>query len=241
MKKQQIVSREAWLEARKAHLAREKELTRLRDQLSEERRELPWVKIDKEYRFEGPDGEVSLAELFENKSQLIVYHFMFDPEWDEGCKSCSFLADHYDPAIVHLNQRDVSMVTISRAPLAKLEAYRKRMDWNFKWLSSVGSDFNQDYHVSFSADEQEQGQVYYNFKNGPYFSSEGPGISVFYKDEHGDIYHTYSGYARGLDMFIGAYHLLDIVPKGRDEANLSYTMEWLQRHDQYAGSNGSQT
>ncbi|MDH3228988.1 MAG: thioredoxin family protein [Alphaproteobacteria bacterium] len=233
MKPNRIVSREAWTAARKALLAREKEFTRARDALSEARRQLPWVKVDKDYVFEGPDGQETLSDLFAGRSQLIVYHFMFGPDWEEGCPSCSYLADHFDGAIVHLNHRDVSMAVVSRAPLDKLEGYRKRMGWAFKWLSSLGSDFNQDYHVSFAADDLAKGAVYYNYGTGGFPSEEAPGISVFHKDANGDIFHTYSAYARGLDMLIGAYNLLDLVPKGRDEAGLSFTMEWLRRHDQY--------
>ncbi len=234
MENHQVVSREEWLDARKKHLANEKEFSRLRDKLSQERRELPWVKVDKEYVFEGPDGNETLSELFDGRSQLLVYHFMFDPSWEEGCKSCSFLADNYSGAITHLNHRDVTMVTISKAPLDKLEAFKKRMGWNFKWVSSFGNDFNRDYHVSFTSEEVEKGETYYNYEVCKFPSTEGPGISVFSKDKNGNIYHTYSSYARGLDMFIGTYNLLDLVPKGRDEAELSYTMEWIRHHDKYA-------
>jgi len=229
----QVVSRTEWLVARKDLLAKEKEFTGLRDQLSQQRRALPWVKVDKAYLFEGPNGKETLAELFAGRSQLLVYHFMFDPSWDEGCKSCSFWADNYNDIIVHLNHRDVTMVTISRAPLEKLEAYKKRMGWSFKWVSSCGNDFNRDYHVSFTPEEHEKGEVYYNYGPSKFFSSEGPGISVFYKDETGSIFHTYSCYARGLDMLNGAYHSLDLVPKGRDEAGLTSPQAWVRRHDQY--------
>ena len=230
MKNHKIVSRKEWLEARKAHLVKEKEFTRLRDRLSQERRELPWVKVDKEYHFDGPKGKETLSELFEGRSQLIVYHFMYDPSWDEGCKGCSFLADNYDGIIVHLNHRDVTLVTVSKAPLDKINAYKKRMGWSFKWVSSFANDFNRDYHVSFMPEEKDK-DVYYNYTTCKYFSSEGPGVSVFYKDENGDIFHTYSTYARGLDMLIGVYHLLDLVPKGRDEGGKG--MEWLRHHDRY--------
>ncbi len=233
MQSNKIVSKEDWIAARKEHLAKEKEFTRLRDQLSEHRRQLPWVKVDKEYVFEGPNGNESLSDLFEGRSQLIIYHFMFGPTWDEGCPSCSFLADHFGGSIVHLNHRDVTMVTVSRAPLEMLEDYSKRMGWKFKWLSSLGSDFNYDYYVSFTGGGSEKDEVYYNYKMGKFPSDEAPGVSVFYKDENGDIFHTYSSYARGLDMLIGAYHYLDLVPKGRDEAELSYSMAWVRRHDQY--------
>ena len=228
-----VVSKDEWLAAREELLAKEKAFSRLRDELSQRRRDLPWEKVEKEYVFEGPDGKESLASLFEGRSQLIVYHFMFDPEWSEGCKSCSFIADHYDPSIIHLKHRDVTMVTVSRAPLAKLEAFRKRMGWNFKWVSSLGSDFNWDYHVSFKPEDVAAKQVYYNYKVQSFPVAEGPGISVFYKDEAGTIFHTFSSFSRGLDMFIGAYHLLDIVPKGRDEAGFTYGMEWLRHHDRY--------
>jgi len=233
MQNHKVVSREEWLVARKDLLAREKEFTRLRDQLNQQRRELPWVQVEKEYIFDGPNGKETLAELFVGRSQLLVYHFMFDPSWNEGCKSCSFWADNYNGIIVHLNHRDVTMVTISRAPLEKLEAYKKRMGWNFKWVSSFANDFNRDYHVSFTTEEQEKGEVYYNYKMGRPFSSEGPGVSVFFKDESGNIFHTYSCYARGLDMLNGAYHSLDLVPKGRDEAGLPSPQAWIRRHDQY--------
>lgn len=232
MQNHQVVSREEWLSARKAHLAREKEFTRLRDQLSAQRRQLPWVKVDKPYEFEGSDGKQTLAELFEGRSQLVVYHFMFHPDWEEGCKSCSFWADNFNGIIIHLNHRDVSMVAISRAPLVKLEAYRKRMGWSFKWLSSLHSDFNRDYHVSFTP-EEIKGAVDYNYQRGKFPVAEAPGISVFYMDKDGNIYHTYSCYARGLDMLNGTYHYLDLVPKGRDEQGLSHSMEWLRRRDQY--------
>ena len=228
-----IVSREEWLKARKEHLAQEKEFTRLRDRLSENRRELPWVRVDKDYQFHGPNGVETLADLFEGNSQLIVYHFMFDPEWEVGCKSCSFLADHYTPAIVHLKQRDITMVTVSSAPLEKLEAFKKRLGWNFKWLSSHGSDFNHDYHVTFTAEDKERGTIFYNFETREGFATETPGISVFYKDHEGAIYHTYSSYSRGLDMLISAYHLLDLTPKGRNEDELSYPMEWVRHNDSY--------
>ena len=228
-----VVSPEDWLTARKELLAREKEFSRLRDELSQQRRELPWTRVEQDYEFETPSGQESLAELFESSSQLIVYHFMFDPDWTEGCKACSFLADHYDPAIVHLRQRDVTMVTVSRAPLARLQTFQQRMGWKFKWVSSFGSDFNRDFHVTFTPEEVEQGDTSYNYATRPFPMTEAPGISVFYKDEAGDIFHTYSAYARGLDMFIGAYHLLDIAPMGRDEAELPYTMAWIRHHDRY--------
>lgn len=228
-----IVSKEEWLSARKKLLINEKEFSRLRDELSQQRRDLPWEKVEKEYVFEGLNGRETLPNLFDGRSQLIVYHFMFDPEWSEGCKSCSFIADHYNPAIVHLNHRDVTMVTVSRAPLSKLEAFKNRMGWSFKWVSSFGSDFNWDYHVSFSPEDVARRQVYYNYHVQSFPAAEGPGISVFVKDDVGAVFHTYSSFSRGLDMFIVAYHLLDIVPKGRDESSLTYGMEWLRHRDRY--------
>lgn len=233
MQNHKIVSREDWIAERKKHLKKEKEFTRLRDRLSKERRELPWVKVEKQYVFDGPKGKESLSDLFEGKSQLIVYHFMFGPDWDEGCPSCSFWADNYDGIVIHLKQRDINLVTVSRAPLDKLEAYKKRMGWRFKWVSSFGNDFNWDFHVSFTPEEMEKGEMYYNFKIMSFPSDEGPGISVFYKNENGQIFHTYSCYQRGLDMLNGAYHFMDIAPKGRDEDDLPYTMAWVRRHDQY--------
>ena len=230
-----VVSREEWIAARTQHLAREKEFTRLRDQLSRERRALPWVRVDKTYVFDGPRGRETLADLFEGRSQLIVQHFMFDPRWDEGCPSCSFWVDNFNDVVVHLNHRDVTMVLVSRAPLAKLEAYRTRMGWTMKSLSSFDSDFNRNYHVSFTEEERTQQRAYYNYTMGGFPVDEGPGISVFYRDQQGGVFHTYSCYSRGLDMLNGAYHLLDLVPKGRDEAGLPYTMAWLRRHDSYEG------
>ena len=231
--KNEIVSHDDWVAARRALLAREKEFSKQRDEITRQRRELPWEKVDKDYVFDGPGGATRLAELFDGRRQLIVYHFMYGPDWDEGCKSCSFLADHFDPAIVHLNQRDVSMVAVSRAPLQKLQSFRQRMGWNFTWVSSLGNDFNRDYNVSFSEQEIDADKAFYNYREQGFPSTEAPGASVFYRDDDGSIYHTYSVYARGLDMFITAYHYLDIVPRGRDEDGLSYTMEWLRLHDEY--------
>ena len=233
MANQMAVTKEEWLVARKAHLAKEKEFTRLRDELSKQRRELPWVKVDEEYMFEGLNGNESLADLFAGRSQLLVYHFMFGPDWEEGCPSCSFWADNYDGIIQHLNHRDVTLVTISRAPLDQLQAYRKRMGWRFKWVSSLDNEFNRDYYVSFTEEDLEKGSTYYNYSMRKGGGAEAPGISVFYKDENGNVFHTYSTYARGLDMLNGAYHLLDLVPKGRDEAELSFPMDWVRRHDVY--------
>jgi predicted dithiol-disulfide oxidoreductase (DUF899 family) len=229
----QVVSQEEWLASRKALLSKEKEFTRLRDRLSAERRELPWVKVDKEYAFDGPDGKATLADLFDGRSQLIVYHFMFGPGWEQGCPSCSFVSDHIDGANQHLPHRDVTLVAVSRATLAEIETFRRRMGWRFKWVSSYGADFNQDYHVSFTPDEMARGEVYYNYGMEEFPSEEAPGVSVFYKDPGGAVFHTYSAYARGLDMLIGAYNYLDLAPKGRDEADLPWTMAWVRHHDRY--------
>jgi predicted dithiol-disulfide oxidoreductase (DUF899 family) len=228
-----VVSAEEWLVARKALLAREKEFTRLRDELSQARRELPWVKVDKSYVFDGPDGKESLADLFGHCSQLLVYHFMFGPDWEQGCPSCSFWADNFNGVTVHLKHRDIELVAISRAPLAKLDAYKKRLGWQFKWVSSLANEFNHDFQVSFTPHELKTGTLTYNFDKHTFPSEEAPGISVFYKDDRGDVYRTYSCYGRGLDMLNGAYHMMDLVPKGRDEAGLPRTMAWLRRRDQY--------
>ena len=228
-----VVSREEWVAARKDLLTKEKESTRLRDQLSAERRSLSWVKVEKQYVFDGPDGKETLADLFAGHSQLVIYHFMFGPDWEEGCPSCSFLMDHADGAIVHLNARDVTMVAVSRAPLAKIEAFKRRMGWRFKWVSSFGSDFNSDFRVSFTKDEMAQGKVNYNYAMQAFPSEEAPGISVFYKDPPGAVFHTYSTYGRGCEPLVGTYMILDMVPKGRDEAELPWTMAWVRHHDKY--------
>lgn len=232
MQPHKIVSEQEWLAARKELLAKEKELTRARDQLSAERRALPWVKVEKTYLFDTPDGRRSLAELFNGKSQLLVYHFMLGPGWKEGCPSCSFLADHFDGMLPHLAARDVTFTAISRAPLAEIEAYKRRMDWHFPWASSFASDFNFDYHVSFPTD-QTGSEVDYNYEMQDLDSDEMPGVSAFYKDANGGIFHTYSAYARGLDSLVGTYNFLDVAPKGRDEDNLPWTMAWVRRHDEY--------
>jgi predicted dithiol-disulfide oxidoreductase (DUF899 family) len=234
MEKHKVVSQDEWIEARKRFLAKEKEFTKARDALSRERRELPWVRVEKQYAFDGPNGKETLSDLFALRRQLIVQHFMFDPSWDAACKSCSFWADGYDGFFVHLDQRDVAFVAISRAPLVKLEAFKKRMGWSFKWVSSIGNDFNHDYQVSETPEEKAKGEAYYNYRIGKPFSSERPGISVFYRDDEGAIFHTYSCYARGLDMLNAAYHYLDLTPKGRDEDGLRHPMQWVQLHDNYA-------
>jgi predicted dithiol-disulfide oxidoreductase (DUF899 family) len=229
------VSQNEWLAARKALLVKEKEFTRARDALSEARRALPWVKVEKNYVFEGPVGTETLADLFGGKSQLIVYHFMLGPGWVQGCPSCSFLADHFDGAAIHLAQRDVTLVVVSRAPLAEIQAYQKRMGWKFKWVSSYGTDFNHDFHVSFTPEEKASGKVNYNYMMTEFPSEEAPGLSAFIKDD-GVVFHTYSSYGRGLDILIGAYNFLDFAPKGRDEVGLPYTMAWVRRHDEYEGA-----
>ncbi len=233
MAERRIVSAQAWLEARKALLAGEKEFTKARDRLTAEIRALPWTVVEKEYVFDGPAGRETLADLFEARSQLIVHHFMFHESWDEACKSCSFWADNYEGTIVHLNHRDVSMVTVSQAPLAKLQAFRERMGWSFKWVSSHGSDFNRDFHVSFTDDERESGTAFYNYRRQSFPAEEAHGFSVFFRDDDGRVFHTYSTYGRGTDMLNGTYHFLDLVPKGRDEGHLDYTMDWLRLHDAY--------
>src|ERR1700687_4467719 len=233
MQKHKTVSNDEWLAARKAHLAKEKEFTRLRDRLSEERRALPWVKVEKQYVFDGLNGKVTLAELFGGSSQLMVYHFMFGPNWEAGCPSCSFWADNFNGITVHLKHRDIQLVAISRAPVENLEAYRKRLGWQFEWVSSFANDFNHDFGVSFTPEEMQQRDFIYNFDKRGFPSEEAPGISVFYQDEGGDVFRTYSCYARGLDMLNGAYHYMDLAPKGRDEAGLPRPMAWLRRHDQY--------
>ena len=231
MDRPKVVSRAEWLVARKALLEREKAATRQRDALAAERRALPMVKVEKDYVFDGPRGERSLRDLFEGKRQLIVYHFMFDPSWEEGCKSCSFLADTFNGAVLHLPARDTSFAAISRAPLAKLQAFQKRMGWTFPWYSSAESTFNYDFHVSFPP-EQDMKTAAYNYGNGGFPTSEAPGASVFLRDGD-DVFHTYSSYARGLDQMIGTYNFLDLTPLGRNEENLSYGMEWVRHHDQY--------
>jgi len=229
-----VVSRELWLEARKTLLEKEKAFSKIRDELSVQTQALPWTRVDENYVFEGPDGSESLADLFADKGQLIIYHFMYGPDWVEGCKSCSIIADHFDPSIVHLTQRDVSMAVVSRGPLSNLEAFKKRMGWNFKWLSSESNTFNLDYGVYFDEDTFEPGVTEYNYNPVDGFGGrERPGLSVFYRDEDGGIYHTYSTYARGLEAFMGVYRLLDVVPAGRDESELAYGMEWVKLHDTY--------
>jgi len=228
-----VVSRNEWVAERKTLLAHEKELTRLRDQIARERRALPWVRIDKNYVFDTPEGRRTLAELFEGRRQLLVQHFMLAPGWEEGCPSCSYMADHIDGMSVHLAHRDVTFVAISRAPLAEIELFRQRMGWQFKWASSHGTDFNGDFGVTFTPEEVAKGKLYYNYGTWPFASEEWPGISVFYKDDAGDVFHTYSTYGRGVEVMMGTYNLLDLTPKGRDERDVDYKMEWVRHHDRY--------
>jgi predicted dithiol-disulfide oxidoreductase (DUF899 family) len=227
-----VVSQDQWLAARKALLAKEKEFTKQRDALSAERRSLPWVKIEKPYVFDGPQGRETLSDLFDGRNQLMIYHFMLGPGWKDGCPSCSFLADHFDGAAIHLAQRDVSFVVVSRAPLDEIEPYKKRMGWKFKWVSSFGSDFNHDFGVSFDKSEVDAKTMVYNFGTGSAHHTELPGLSTFIKDG-GAVFHTYSTYERGLDIIVGTYNMLDLAPKGRDEDALPWSMAWVMRHDEY--------
>jgi predicted dithiol-disulfide oxidoreductase (DUF899 family) len=229
-----IVSRDEWLREHRQHLVKEKEHTRERDRLSADRRALPWVEVDKTYAFDGADGKQTLAQLFDGRGQLIVQHFMFGPGWREGCTGCSFGADHVDGARQHFEQHDVSFVAISRAPWPELEAYRERMGWRFKWMSSFGSDFNYDYHVSFTEEDRARGKVFYNYEVQDYGMDELPGISVFCKDEAGRIFHTFSAFGRGDELLLGTYNYLDFTPNGRNEKGPNFNlMDWVRRHDQY--------
>lgn len=228
-----VVSEDQWLAARRELLLEEKKLTQLSDQLAARRRKLPWVKVQKPYRFESARGPVSLADLFEGRRQLIVQHFMFGPGWEEGCKSCSFMMDHFDPTTPHLKARDVAFAAVSHAPLAEIRPFQQRMGWRATWVSSHGTDFNHDFHVSFSEEEMARGKVYYNYTVQSFPHEEAPGISVFARDEAGHVYHTYSTYGRGVEIVMATYHLLDLVPKGRDETGLEYDMEWIRYHDRY--------
>jgi predicted dithiol-disulfide oxidoreductase (DUF899 family) len=233
MKQPKIVTADEWVAARKRLLAKEKELTRRQDELAAERRELPWVRVEKAYVFDGPSGKETLADLFAGRSQLVVYHFMLGPGWKEGCPGCSILSDHLDGSVAHLAARDVTLVVVSRAPYAEIAPFRQRMGWRFHWVSSHETDFNRDYNVSFSKEEVATGAIYYNYGMNRFPSEETSGISVFAKDESGGVFHTYSSYARGGEPIIGAYHFLDMVPKGRDEAGLPWPMAWVRHHDRY--------
>jgi predicted dithiol-disulfide oxidoreductase (DUF899 family) len=228
-----IVSKDEWLASRNALLKKEKEFTLLRDKLGQQQRDMPWVLVDKEYLFDGPNGKQTLSDLFDGRSQLIVYHFMYDPNWDAGCPSCSFWADNFNGIVVHLNQRDVTMIAVSKAPYSKIGEYKKRMGWNFKWVSSYDNDFNFDYHVSFTLEELSEKKAFYNYNLQDTHSPEREGVSVFYKDTAGHVFHTYSAYARGIDVLNVAYHYLDLVPKGRDEDGHEFPQFWVRRHDEY--------
>lgn len=233
LKQHKIVSQNDWIAARKELLAKEKEFTRLRDELSRQRRELPWEKVEKSYAFGGPQGRLTLGDLFENRGQLIIYHFMLGPGWKEGCPSCSYISDHFDGMAIHLANRDVTLAVLSHATYAEIAAFKKRMGWRFHWYSSFASDFNYDYDVSLKPDDKGKDLVYYNYEMTKFPADERPGLSVFFKDASGEIFHTYSAYARGLDMLVGAYNFLDLVPKGRDEDGLKHTMAWVRHHDKY--------
>lgn len=228
-----VVSHDDWIAARKALLRKEKEFMKLRDELSRERRELPRERVEKQYVFDSPKGKEGLADLFAGRSQLMVYHFMLGPGWSEGCPSCSFIADGFDGVSIHLAQRDVTFMAISRATLPEIETFKKRMGWKFKWASSSGSDFNFDYNVSFSEKQRSQGKVLYNYEMIDAPVEELPGASVFYKNPSGEIFHTYSTYARGLDPMVNTYQWLDLAPKGRDEDSLAHSMSWVRHHDKY--------
>jgi predicted dithiol-disulfide oxidoreductase (DUF899 family) len=228
-----VVPHEEWLVARRKLLEEEKAFTRQRDALSRRRREMPWERIERDYRFEGPEGRRSLADLFDGRSQLIVYHFMLGPDWESGCKSCSFWADNFNGIDVHLAHRDVTLAAVSRAPYPKIATFKKRMGWSFAWYSSFGDDFNYDFQVSFHPADLKSGEVEYNFEKRKLSMDETPGISVFARNEAGEVFHTYSCYARGLDMVNGAYHFLDLTPKGRDEDGLPFSMSWVRHHDRY--------
>jgi predicted dithiol-disulfide oxidoreductase (DUF899 family) len=231
-----VVSRDDWLVARRALLVKEKQLTRAYDELCALRRQLPWVRVDKEYRFDGPNGTESLGDLFGGRSQLIIRHFMFGPGWKEGCVGCSFASDHVGGALVHLEHHDVTYVAVSRAPLADIEAFKNRMGWIFKWVSSSGSDFNYDFHVSFREDEVSHGRVFYNFERRvlPFVTDELSGVSVFYRDPTGDIYHTYSCFARGDEGGLTTYFYLDLTPNGRNETGPHHNLgDWVRHHDRY--------
>jgi len=236
MEHPRVVTQDEWIKARKELLAKEKDLTRRRDAVAEERLKLPWVKVAKNYEFETPGGKKRLADLFGGKSQLAIYHFMFGPDWEQGCPSCSLLADHMDNLGIHLAQRDVRLMMISHAPLAKIEAFKKRMGWKFPWVSSFGSDFNFDYEVSVRKEDAAKEHIY-NYALTKFPSEERPGMSIFYKNANGEVFHTYSMYGRGLEDLMAIYMILDRVPRGRDEAGLPHGMAWVRHHDRYPESN----
>lgn len=227
------VSKSEWLEARKSLLLQEKEFNKQRDLLSAARRELPWLRIEKNYIFHTNDGDKTFIDLFDSRSQLMIYHFMYGDDWDEGCKSCSFWADNFNGIDIHLAHRDITFIAMSRAELKTLNAFKKRMDWNFNWVSSSSTDFNRDFDVSFDPEDFETGNATYNYKPFTHPMNEHAGVSVFIKDDQQNVFHTYSTYSRGLDILNGAYNYIDLAPKGRDEQNFEYGMEWLRHHDRY--------
>ena len=233
LKDHAVVSPEEWISVRTAFLVKEKEFTKLRDELSRQRRALPWERVVKPYVFDGPHGKETFADLFGPHSQLIVYHFMFAPDWEEGCPHCSFWADHFDGMQAHLGQRDVSFTAISRAPLAKIEGFKKRMGWGFKWVSSSNNDFNYDLYISFTPEQLRSGKAFYNYRYEAMEDEDREGVSAFYKDESGEIFHTYSSYARGIDLLNGTYNFLDLAPKGRDEDGPEGPQYWVRHHDRY--------
>jgi predicted dithiol-disulfide oxidoreductase (DUF899 family) len=228
-----VVSKAQWIEQRKTLLAHEKELTHLRDRIAAERRALPWKRLDKDYVFDTAEGPRRLADLFDGRRQLLVQHFMFGPDWEQGCPSCSFMADHIGGMKIHLEHRDVTMLVVSRAPLARIEAFRRRMGWQFEWVSSFESDFNYDFGVSFKPADHARGEVDYNFRTGPFPSEEAPGVSVFVRTDAGEVFHAYSTYGRGVEVMMGTYAMLDLAPEGRDEHNPRYPMDWVRHHDRY--------
>ena len=227
-----VVTPDRWIAQRKKLLAREKELTCLRDEIAEQRRALPWVRVEKDYMFDTPQGRRTLAELFEGRRQLLIQHFMLGPGWEQGCPSCSYMADHTDGMNVHLAHRDITFVAISRAPLTDIQKFRSRMGWQFNWVSSNGNDFNHDFHVSFTPEEHAKGEVYYNYHMTDFPAQEAPGISLFYKNDAGEVFHTYSTFGRGVEVMMGAYFMMDLAPKGRDEKP-GQGMEWVRHHDRY--------
>ena len=233
-----VVSDARWIEERKKLLVREKELSRLHDQVAAERRAMPWRRTSKDYVFDAPDGKRTLSQLFGGKGQLMVQHFMFGPGWEQGCPSCSFMADHADGMTIHLAHRDISFVAVSRAPLADILRFRQRMGWQFDWVSSHESEFNFDFGVSFTQEELATGEVRYNYRKAYFPAEEAPGISVFHKDGEGQVFHTYSTFGRGVEVMMGTYALMDLVPKGRDERDVFYKMEWVRHHDRYEPGHG---
>lgn len=231
--KHNVVSYEEWVTSCREHLVKEKAFTRLRDQLSQQRRALPWTRVEKDYHFDSDDGRKSLCDLFVGKRQLLIYHFMFGPDWEAGCPSCSFWADNFNNIMAHLNARDINLIAVSRAPLEKLQNYKKRMGWTFNWVSSFESDFNTDFGVTFTEEEMNGKQRYYNFNTAGFPVSEAPGVSALYRSDQDEVFRTYSCYARGLDILNGAYHFMDIAPKGRNEGELPHPQAWIRRHDEY--------